>query len=59
MILPQIKRMLEAVLLLRRLTKEVAMELLVYTIKGNHTAYLSQRKKRVGEAIELGCEMSL
>jgi hypothetical protein len=59
MTLPQIKRMLETVLPLRRVTKEVAMELLVYTIKRNHTAYLSHRKKRIEEAMKLGCEMSL
>ncbi len=59
MTLPQIKILLEVVLPRRSLTSEGALEILKYCINRNYTAYLSHRKKRVQEAINLGVEMSL
>ncbi|MFW5908659.1 MAG: hypothetical protein ACOCR8_03370 [Desulfosalsimonas sp.] len=41
------------------LTPEGALEMLRYCINRNYSAYLSHRKKRVQEAINLGVEMSL
>jgi len=59
MTLPQIKILLEVVLPKNSLTPEGALEMLKYCISRNYTAYLSHRKKRVQEAINLGIEMSL
>lgn len=59
MTLPQIKILLEVVLPKHSLTPEGALEMLRYCINRNYSAYLSHRKKRVQEAINLGVEMSL
>jgi hypothetical protein len=51
--------LLEVVLPKNPLTAEGALEMLKYCISRNYTAYLSHRKKRVQEAINLSIEMSL
>lgn len=53
------KKLLQAVLPIRSMTREGASKIVKYTLKRNHIAYQSHRKKQVAIAMELGVQVSL
>jgi hypothetical protein len=53
------KKLVQAVLPIRSMTRKGALEIVKYTLKRNHTAYQSHRKKQVAIAMKFGVQVSL
>ena len=53
------KKLVQAVLPIRSITRKGALEIVKYTLKRNHTAHQSHRKKQIAIAKKLGIQVSL
>ena len=53
------KKLVQAVLPIRSMTRKGALEIVKYTLKRNHIAYKSHRKKQIVIAKKMGIQVSL